>query len=207
MRPTFFTLAVSLFFLTACTNDEAKGSACQANLPAITTTGANTFGCCINGNLLIPRDGTGTFGVSDDGFKTWGDPTGANAYSEIDIHDYKSDRTASLFIHIQGLHQNGAGNYVIDQSNGATSIDGFFHTYLHCRVFNEATNSYKYYRSSENSGEIKILRYELVPGVRRIVSGTFNCIVRNSSNPNDTIEIKDGRFDINGYTLPNTTFI
>ena len=203
MNTKLYTLAVSLFFLTACTNDEAKGSACQANLPVITTTGANMFGCCINGNLLIPRDGTGTFGVSDDGFITWGDPTGANAYSEIDIHDYKSDRTASLFIHIQGLHQNGVGEYVIDQSNGATSIDGFFHTYLHCRVFNEATNSYKYYRSSENSGLINVTNYSLAA---RKVSGIFNCVVTNSSNPNDSIEIKDGRFDINWLTLPNTSF-
>ena len=202
MKTNLFTLAISLFFLTACTNDEAKGSACQANLPAITTTGANTFGCCINGNLLIPRDGTGTFGVSDDGFITWGDPTGANAYSEIDIHDYKSTRTASLFIHIQGLHQNGVGNYVINQSNGATSIDGFFHTYLHCRIFNEATHSYKYYRSSENSGMINVTNYSLPT---RKVSGIFHCIVKNTSNPNDSIEIKDGRFDINWPTLPNTS--
>ncbi|MEN9928496.1 MAG: hypothetical protein RLZZ231_417, partial [Bacteroidota bacterium] len=72
MKTNLLTLAVSLFFLTACTNDEAKGSECQANLPAITTTGANTFGCCINGNLLIPRDGTGTFGVSDDGYGLFG---------------------------------------------------------------------------------------------------------------------------------------
>ena len=197
----FLSLCLQLFI--ACTNEDNRGSICQDNLPAITTTGANTFGCCINGNLLIPRDGTGTFGGNDSGFKTWGDPTGNSQYSEIDIKDYKSTRTASIFIHIQGLHQNGIGQYIINQSNGYTSIDGFFHTYIHCKVFDEKTNSYQYYRSTENSGIINITNYNLP---NRKVSGMFNCIVKNSSNPNDIIEIKDGRFDINWITLPNTLF-
>ena len=206
MKTQLLTLALSLQLFVACNNDDDKSSVCQDNLPAITTTGANTFGCCINGNLLIPRDGTGSFGGSDSGFKTWGDPTGNNEYSEIDIKDLKSERTGSIYIHIQGLHLNGVGDYTINQSNGYTSIDGFFHTYIHCRVFNENTNSYQYYRSSENSGIIKILKYEFIPGIRRIVSGTFSCVVINSTNPNDIIEIKDGRFDFNSATLSNVSF-
>jgi hypothetical protein len=203
MNTKLYTLAVSLFFLTACTNDEAKGSECQANLPAITTTGANTFGCCINGNLLIPRDGTGTFGVSDDGFITWGHPSGNNQYFEIDIHDYKSDKPAKILIHIQDLHLYGIGNYDLHSSNGNRGLDGLQHTYLHCRVFDSKTNSYQYYRSTENSGIIKITRYDFE---HRIISGTFNCVVTNTSNPNDSIEIKDGRFDIKWDTLLDKEF-
>ena len=205
MKTTFFIFLIAI--LASCTNDDNnKSNACVDNLPPITTTGANTFGCCINGNLLIPRDGTGTIGGSDSGFNTWGDPSGNNQYSEIEIIDYKSVRTASILIHIQGLHQQGIGDYVINESNGYDSIDGFFHTYLHCRVFDAATNSYQYYRSSENSGIIKITKYDFIPSVKRIVSGTFSCIVKNSSNPNDIIEIKDGRFDFDGATLTNTLF-
>ena len=203
MKTTLFTLAISLFFLTACTNDEAKGSACQANLPAITTTGANTFGCCINGNLLIPRDGTGTFGVSDDGYSLFGGYPNSTDYYELDIRDYKSEHTGKILIHLHQAHANGIGDYIINESNGEHSIDGLNHTYLHCRVFDAKTNSYQYYRSTENSGVIKITRYDFQ---HRIISGTFNCVVTNSSNPNDRIEIKDGRFDINWQTLPNTTF-
>ena len=97
---------LSFITLTACSkdNENSKSSICENNLPAVTTTGANTFGCCINGNLLIPRDGTGTFGGSDSGFITWGDPTGNNEYSEIDVKDFKSEKTASILIHIQNLH-------------------------------------------------------------------------------------------------------
>ena len=190
--------------LVSCSKEDS--SSCEDYLPAITTTGANTFGCCINGNLLIPRDGTGTFGGSDRGFMTWGDPTGNNQYSEIDIKDYKSEISGSIFIHIQGLNENGIGDYIIDQSNGASDIDGFNHTYIHCRIFDEATNSYQYYRSTENSGLLKITNYEFIPFVKTIVSGIFNCTVINSANINDTIKIKDGRFDYNGATLPNVIF-
>ena len=187
--------------LVSCSKEDS--SSCEDYLPAITTTGANTFGCCINGNLLIPRDGTGTFGGSDSGFTTWGDPTGNNQYSEIDIKDYKSERTASLRLHIQGLDQNGVGDYIINESNGYNEIDGLFQTNLHCRIFNTQTNSYQYYRSYQNSGTLKITRFDFT---NRIYSGTFSCSVKNSSNPNDIIEIINGRFDIKWDTLPNVAF-
>ena len=66
MKKQILALAVILQLFVGCSNDDNKSSACEDNLPAITTTGANTFGCCINGNLLIPRDGTGIIGGSDD---------------------------------------------------------------------------------------------------------------------------------------------
>jgi hypothetical protein len=203
MKKQFLALAVLLQLFVGCSNDDNKSSVCEDNLPAITTTGANTFGCCINGNLLIPRDGEGTNGGSEKGFKTWGDPSGNNEYVEIDIRDYKSERTGSLVLHIQGLNQLNTGDYILDESNGYTSIDGLFHNYVHCKVFNETTKSYQYYRSYDNSGTLKITRYDFA---NRIISGTFNCKVKNSTNENDIIEIKDGRFDLNWQTLPNVSF-
>ena len=205
MKKQILFLALVVQFLASCSNDE-KGSSCQDSLPAVTTTGANTFGCCINGNLLIPRDGTGTFGGSDNAVTIYGDPTGNQQYTEIQVKDYKSNRTASLLLHIQNLNQNGVNIYTINASNGSSNIDGFNHTYIHCRIFNVETNSYQYYRSMENSGVLNIINYELVPNVKLIVSGTFNCTLKNSSDSNDIIEIKDGRFDFNGATISNTVF-
>lgn len=210
MKTQLLTLALCLQLFVACNkNDDDNSptsSLCQDNLPAITTTGANTFGCCINGNLLIPRDGTGTVGGSDSGLSGWGDPTGNNQYIEIDVKDYKSTRTASILIHIQNPLQNGIGEYVINQSNGYRGLDGMNNTYIHCRVFDEKTNTYQYYRSTEGSGLINIYTVQFIPNSSDKISGTFNCIVKNSSNPNDIIEIKDGRFDINWITLPNKSF-
>lgn len=203
MKTQFLTLVLSLQLFVACSNDDNKSSVCQDYLPAITTTGANTFGCCINGNLLIPRDGTGTIGGNDDGAGLFGGYPNSTDYYELDIRDFKSERTGKILIHMHQVHVNGVGDYIINESNGSNSIDGLNHTYLHCRVFNVSTNTYQYYHSFENSGVLKVTRYDFS---NRIISGTFNCSVVNSTNPNDIIEIKDGRFDINWLTLPNISF-
>lgn len=202
MKTTIFTFLIVI--LASCTNDDNnKSSACADNLPPITTTGANTFGCCINNNLLIPRDGTGTFGGSDNGAVLWGGYPNTTDYYELDIRDFKSNRTASILIHMHQAHIIGIGDYIIKESNGYRAIDGLNHTYLHCRVFDAVTNSYQYYRSTDNSGILKVTRYDYD---NRIISGTFSCIVKNSSNPNDIIEIKDGRFDVKWDTLLDTEF-
>ena len=199
-------LFLSIFFqvLLSCSKEDDKTSSiCEDNLPAITTSGANTFGCCINGTLLKPRDGTGTFGGSDDGLSKYGGYPNITDYTEIESIDFKSERTAKILIHIHQVFINGVGDYQINESNGYNAIDGLNHNYLHCRIFNTTTNSYQYYRSFENSGVLKITRYDYSNG---IISGTFSCKIKNSSNQNYIIEIKGGRFDINGYTLPNVTF-
>ena len=111
-----------------------------------------------------------------------------------------------MLIHIQSLYNNGVNEYTIDESNGQSSIDGLDNTYINCRIFSENTNSYQYYRSFNNSGVIKVIRYDFVPSVKLIISGTFSGRVRNSINPSDEIEITEGRFDFNGATLTSTIF-
>lgn len=56
-----------------------------------------------------------------------------------------------------------------------SNIDGYNHTYMHCRIYNDETNSYQYYRSYENSGELKITKYQVIgqQSQSKIVSGTF----------------------------------
>lgn len=202
MKEWLFSLAF-ICLLVSCNKDDDKTSSCQSLLPAETQTGANTFGCCINNNLLIPRDGTGTFGGSDSGASLYGGYPNSTDYYELDIRDFKSERTAKILLHMHQVHIEGVGEYSIDESNGYNAIDGLNQTYLHCKVFNEATNSYQYYRSFENSGTLSITRYDFE---NRIVSGIFNCRVKNTANPNDIIEIKQGRFDINWALLPDTSF-
>ena len=136
MKNTILSL-VTMILLSSCSSDN---NTTQDQLPPETQTGANTFGCYINGKLLIPRDGTGTIGSSDHGARFWGGyPDGA--YNEIDIRDYKSIRTAKILIHLHNLQQLGIFQYVVDISNGMSNIDGLNHNYIHCMIFNEATNS------------------------------------------------------------------
>jgi hypothetical protein len=198
------TILLLVMLTAACSNDSNSNP--ESLLPPITQTGANTFGCLIDGKLFIPRDGTGTWAGPDNAVSIYGDPSGNQQYTEIDVRDYKSERTTKIIMHIQNLHQIGFGNYTINESNGMSNIDGPDHTYLYCRVFRPSSNSYQYYRSYENSGTINITRYQLTPFVSLYISGIFNCSVKNSADPNDIIEITNGRFDFNGATLPNTVF-
>jgi len=195
-------ITILLFaLLTGCSNDSNSNP--EAQLPPITQTGANTFGCLIDGKLVKPRDGSGSVGGSNAGASFYGGYPNPTDYYELDIRDLKSNKTSKILIHMQGVHQLGAGNYIINESNGMSSIDGYNHNYIHCRVFDQNTNSYQFYRSFENSGVLIITKYDFY---NRIISGTFSCQVKNSANSTDIIEITNGRFDIKWDTLPNVVF-
>ena len=64
-------LIINLLFITliSCNNNN-DDNGFTPSLPAATQTGANTFGCYIDGNLLVPRDGTGYYGTPDDGMSS-----------------------------------------------------------------------------------------------------------------------------------------
>jgi len=64
MKHTFLVLLTTLS-LSCCNNDDNTS---QDQLPPITTTGANTAGCIINGKVLIPKNGIN----STSGFTTYG---------------------------------------------------------------------------------------------------------------------------------------
>lgn len=186
-------------------NDDlpATSSSCESLLPAITEVGANTFGCCIDGKLLKPRNGTGSTLGNDDSYSYYGGYPNVTDYYELDIRDFKSERTAKLLLHLHEVHANGTGKYTINKSNGYSSIDGLSHTYLHCKIYSDEKGDYQYYNSFENSGTVQVTNYNFKEG---ILSGTFSASVVNSADATDTIEIKGGRFDLNGYTLPQTSF-
>ncbi len=196
------------FLMLNCSKDDdavpdepAVTIACEDMLPATSTTGANTFACCVNDMLVKPRDGDAN--NSQESFELFGGYPNTTDYYELQIRDSKSARTASVLLHIHNVHLNGLGSYTINESNGNSSIDGLNHTYMHCRIYSSKTGDYQFYRSFENSGVVKITNYN---HQEMILSGTFSGRVKNAIDSTDIVEIKGGRFDLNGYTLPQTTF-
>ena len=194
---TLITL-VCLSLLQGCSKDDSF----TPSLPAATQTGANTFGCYVDGKLLTPRDGTGTFNSPDYGMRFWGSPSG-NSDSELAIRDFKSGTGGLLDIHIAEFHDNGEGVFSIRESNCQDGIDANPTINIRCRLWNESSQTYKWYCSIDNTGSLIITRYDYN---NRIVSGTFNCTAQNRDDATDIIEITQGRFDINWNTLPDTEF-
>ena len=100
------------------------------------------------------------------------------------------------YIYIYNL--TSTGTYFFGLSNGE-SYSTFTPDFSHCwtRTFDTSTGG-KRYLSNVNSGTLTITRYDQA---NRIISGTFELTAFNKDNPNETIEITEGRFDINWSTL------
>jgi len=197
MKTTILLLALILMAPISCSKKNDEGF--TPTLPPITQTGENTFGCYVNGNLLIPRDGTGTFNAPDYGLIFWGSPSGLS-YNEIDVRDFKSGNGGLFNLHIHELNVIGEGTYNIGDSNCENGIDANPNINIRVRWLDENTQTFKWYCSTENGGTLNITRYDFE---NRIVSGTFNSKAINQDDPNDIIEITEGRFDIKWDELPS----
>ena len=206
MKKTIFTI-FALMLLIACSKDNPATEDPLAKLPPETQIGANTFGCIINGQVFYPRDGTSSiFNPAAKGCKFWGDPSVPNAmgnYNELEIRNLQDGKPAnSMIIHLQGLDTIKTGEYIWQNSNFQSSIDGLMQNYVFAKIYDTSVNGWRYYGSYENSGKITVTRYDFL---NRIVSGTFNGKLR-LMNSSAELEISNGRFDIKWSTLDLTPF-
>lgn len=191
------TLLLTLFLLLiGCSTDSNP----EDGLPPETHTGANTFGCLIDGKLYKPRCEEPSVAFPQWGMIVWGGIPNVTDYNEIEVRDLKSVNYFEILLHIDELNLNGIGEFIINESNGESNVDGLNHTYVHCLVYDKKISGYKKYVSYENSGSINITRYTQGsnnPLIGEITSGIFTCRVRNINDPNDELEITKGRFDVN----------
>ena len=120
MKTRIIIIIVAAFFIVGCSKSDDG-----LQLPPITQTGENTFGCYVDGKLLVPRSGTGTFNSPDYGLLTESGPgPGDNIqYHEIKARDYRSGNGGLLTIHMVGLLETGEGTYTLNASNCYGDID------------------------------------------------------------------------------------
>ena len=194
----FFLIIMTVF---ACNKDDDPAPQDPiAKLPPETQTGANTFGCIINNQVFYPRDGKSElFSPGGKGLMIWGDPAGNQEFNELEIRNLIDGKPCSkMIIHLQNLHQTQVKEYVWKASNFQSSIDGLFQNYVYAKIYDNATNSWKFYGSYENSGKVTITKYA---NDNTIISGNFSGKLR-LKNGTEEIDILNGRFDINKATLP-----
>ncbi len=188
--------------MTSCSKDNTTEIP-QDQLPPITTTGANTAGCIINGKVIIPKNTIN----STSGFPAYGLRIGAGVnfhppiigddYMFVDIANLKDGGNSYLiYIHINDMTM-GAGIYPVGQSNNLYFMDGPNNPEIIVReTYNNVSG--KTFISGTNSGTINISRFEYANG---FYAGTFSCTLYNVDNPTEIIQVTDGRFDINVATL------
>ena len=193
----FLMLSLSGLMGTSCTKDAEKGDPVFA-LPPETQTGANTFGVTINGKVYVPRDPNGGgINPSSKGMTLFG-ATNFSWY-DLAIKDGKSSVGFNILIHMPQI--TTVGKVILSQSDFKEQYDSGTFTHIHFKIWDANIRNYAYYGSIADQGELNITR--LSNGIR---SGNFMGKFVRYDNPNEFITITDGRFDINGFTLPNHPF-
>ena len=203
MKAIKITMFLVLTVLISC-NKSDNSNSFTPTLPPISQTGENTFGCYIDGFLITPRDGDNILfagGARGMKFISFGD-TPNFVYNEIKIIDAKSQIPGLIYLHIENLHQNGIGTFNVKESN-CNEVTANSTINILSAIWNEELEIFSWYCSIENSGTLTISRYDYE---NKIVSGIFSFSAVNKDDPNDIIEITDGRFDINWGTLSDTEF-
>lgn len=171
-----------LFLLTACKKDKEDPAPKPPELPLATQTGANTFGCYVNGKPFIQQ-------------QRWAEPT-------VGTQLVESSSTGDYYIFIDAGNNNVdtlfpfsvfvSIIYELDVSKTYTTSD------LKAKLWGGFLN-FENPRTTLNTnpevdeGWIKIDRFDLE---NKIISGRFEFTVSNPDHPEmGTYHITNGRFD------------
>ena len=160
----------------ACKKDRPPKTELE-KLPPATQTGANTFGCLLNGQVWIPKD---NYGQAT--FKLDVDPTYGNGVFAISAVRYDGNGNGVFFgFSFGSIASTTGGTYNLSQQNVNFSISDIK---LLCSYDSNTPGIYK-------TGSFTITRYDLT---NRIFSGTFDFAVYNQGC-GDTLHFTNGRFD------------
>ena len=184
---TNLPLYLALLLLTQCSkckNDPAPVTPAD-QLPPATQTGANTFGCLLNGQPFTPSgfNGTPNFLVSyDPGFQ------GGN----LDVRVYRNvDKAANKqqFIRFGGDQIIQPGTYILKTPADLSKLGPYTASFSDYR-YNSPCDMYSFNPGTTTEGRFTVTRLDLQAG---IVSGTFEFTLAQPGC--QTIVITQGRFD------------
>jgi hypothetical protein len=151
-------------------------------LPPITQTGANTFGCLVDGVAWLPNGTKPQNGGPN--IQVYVDPTFQGGKFAITGHKYNIPNS-DISVGSSICTSSGVFNFN-NNLNGA----GYYKTILGslpCRIGSSDSGIYK-------SGFLNISKYDLSTG---IFSATFEFKLYNSQSLcGDTIRVTNGRFDV-----------
>jgi Domain of unknown function (DUF5025) len=199
---TLIISAFALLLITGCHKYDDTAAAKLLQVPPYTETGANTFGCLLNGavwaNFGKSYGNSGLpFGTRLDSSKV----TSTIEYFPTDVFHTGSDTTFQVSAQYQLVKK---GNELRDETmsitlpkNGSlvgtymlTGINGSFqYTQL-----DENYNATNYTSQARNPFMVTVNKDSLVNGYYHIVSGRFSGVLYNAAHT-DSVRISGGVFD------------
>ena len=166
------------FLAISCNRSDDPPANPVAQLPPATTTGANTIGCLVNGEVFLPHQNNPT------------GPSSTHCHYQFVNNEwnlgisFSNDSTNPLrsvgIFSINNDLQQGS-TYQLKQNTGNPNLYGTY----------GAGGSSAYFTNDLNSGELKITRLDKI---NNIISGTFWFDAINTAG--QKVQIREGRFDM-----------
>lgn len=174
------TILLLLFIATTTISSKCKKDDDQpAQLPPETTIGANTFGCKINGEVFVPKDGRGKPGLFCQ-YVYLGNGLGGGWFLNIPATNWQPNPPIGVNIETDSLLIIEGQTYRFKNSKGFP------------RAFFDNGNIYA--TLITDTGSLHITKHDQI---RRILSGTFFFTGTNTSTSSgEKISVTEGRFDI-----------
>lgn len=153
-------------------------------LPPATQSGANTFGCKIDGAFWVPAG----FGIVPTAAQLEARIAGLDLY--INARNFSSSPIESEFeIYIKDITVNGVGNYTLNTGAAHPDYSNSYAYYVHRRI----TPDNEWVTTSPHTGTVTITK---IDSVNHFVSGTFQFQAINLYNTPKPINVTEGRFDV-----------
>jgi len=181
MKNILFAI-VCFAFISSCGRGSGDSTPPET-LPPATQNGANTAGCYVNGTLLLPKNGSQSIGGSP---KYGLDLNSIGNDYYIDIKNWENGNHLYLFI----KNLTTVGNYPVLQSGGVATPNTQNNTQMLLQCNGNT------FISADNAGTVEVTNFSYP-----LFSGKYSAILYNKTNPSETIQITEGRFDINRQTL------
>jgi hypothetical protein len=168
--------AMTIFTFSQCKKNKTE----EPQLPPETTTGAMTFGCKVNGQIFLPKDGNGRPGLYVQYINLGNVPSGG-WHLNIPAYNYLTNRGVSIqtdsLLLMEGL------SYDFKQ------IKGFPLAFY--EVLNNGTTEI-FGKLDNDIGSLFVKRHDKA---NRILSGTF-FFTGTKISTGEKVSITEGRFDI-----------
>lgn len=174
-------LSATILLLTTFTFSKCKKDKDEPQLPPETTTGAMTFGCKVNGQVFVPRDGNGHPGLYVE-YVNLGSGPGGGWFLNIPAFDYKSNPNRGVSIVTDSLFLEENRTYEFKTTKGNAKAFYREDASWGVNVFPKLDNE---------TGSLFIKKHDQM---NRILSGTFSFV--GTSSGGQKVYITEGRFDI-----------